>query len=64
MPRSNKKKKHAIHPVVPVDDSSIVELLNKEKFLMIARAIVSVFHLGYGSYHGTIFFRQVLRDME
>ena len=41
MPRSNKKKKHAIHPVVPVDDSSIVELLNKEKFLMIARAIVS-----------------------
>jgi len=41
MPRSNKKK-HVIHPVVPVDNSSIAELLNKEKFLMIARAIVSI----------------------
>ena len=63
MPRSNKKKQ-TFHPVVPADDAPIAELLNKEKFLMIARAIVSVFHLGYGSYHGTIFFRQVLRDME
>ena len=41
MPRSNKKKQ-TFHPVVPADDAPIAELLNKEKFLMIARAIVSV----------------------
>ena len=41
MPRSNKKKK-AFHPVVPASDAAITDLLNIEKFTMIARAIVSV----------------------
>ena len=41
MPRSNKKKQ-TFHPVVTADDALIAKLLNKEKFLMIARAIVSV----------------------
>ena len=40
MPRSNKKKK-TFHPVVPVSDIAIKDLLNMEKFTMIARAIVS-----------------------
>ena len=41
MPRSNKKKK-AFHPVVPASDVVIAQLLNKEKFTMVARAIVSI----------------------
>ena len=41
MPRSNKKK-HAFHQVVPASDVAISELLNMEKFTMIARAIVSI----------------------
>ena len=41
MPRSNKKK-HVIHQVVPARDVAISNLLNMEKFTMIARAIVSI----------------------
>ena len=41
MPRSNKKKK-SFHPVVPDSDKPIAELLNMEKFTMVARAIVSI----------------------
>ena len=40
MPRSNKKKK-AFQLVIPNSDSAIADLLNMEKFTMIARAIVS-----------------------
>ena len=44
MPRSNKKKK-TFHHVVPGPDKNIATLLEKEKFVMISRAIVSIiFH--------------------
>ena len=43
MPRSNKKKKPISYQEVPLDDqSAIAQLLNKERILMISRAIVSI----------------------
>ena len=44
MPRSNKKKK-TFHNEVPGPDKNVAALLNKEKFVMISRAIVSIIFL-------------------
>ena len=42
MPRSNKKKKLVHHPVTPIGDEAIAQLLGREVTLMISRAIVSI----------------------
>ena len=42
MPRSNKKKKLVHHPVTPIGDDAVTQLLSREVTSMISRAIVSI----------------------
>ena len=42
MPRSNKKKKLVHHPVTPIGEEAVAQLLSREVTSMISRAIVSI----------------------
>jgi len=42
MPRSNKKKKHVHHPVIPSGDEAVTQLLGTEVTSMISKAVVCI----------------------
>ena len=42
MPRSNKKKKLIHHPVIPIGDEAVTQLLGTEITSMISKAIVCI----------------------